>query len=392
VSDSSRAKYVNSPETPLFTKSKLLYGLDIARHAMRKSRTALVVEGYTDCIVAHQYGFEDAVAVLGTALTERHVRTLSPFADRIVLVLDGDEAGQRRANEVLELFVAAQVDLRVVTLPEESDPADFLEEHGAEAFRDLLADRAVDALEHAYQAKTHGVDLDRDVHAASRVLEEMVSIVAKAPRLRHDTTHEHRFREQKILERLAFRFRVSERVVRDRLTALRRAARRRAASGQSGTSAPPEAAAAKPARTVGPWERELLEILIGHPECLAAVRAEIPPEQVAPGPCRAIYETCCRLSDAGQRATFDRLILQFDEPAIKSLLVQLDEEAQNKAAVDPESLLKELFRRRKTHAEDPTQLAAFRDEGLERRDKEQMLRNMVRELRARHGISDPTDG
>ena len=116
----SPAKYVNSPETPLFTKSKLLYGLDLAREALRKNRTALVMEGYTDVIVAHQYGFQNAVAVLGTALGESHIRLLKAHADRIVLVLDGDEAGTKRANEVLELFVAQQADLRILTLPERS--------------------------------------------------------------------------------------------------------------------------------------------------------------------------------------------------------------------------------------------------------------------------------
>ena len=130
----SPAKYVNSPETPLFAKSQLLYGLDVAREAIRKSRTAMVMEGYTDCIVAHQYGFANAVAVLGTALGESHIRILKRFADRIVLVLDGDEAGQRRANEVLELFVAQQVDLRILTLPEELDPCEFLHERGGGVF------------------------------------------------------------------------------------------------------------------------------------------------------------------------------------------------------------------------------------------------------------------
>jgi len=113
-----RAKYINTPETPLFTKSKLLYGLDLARDTLRKTRTALVMEGYTDVIVAHQHGFTNAVAVLGTALGESHVRLLKAHADRIVLVLDGDEAGMHRANEVLELFVAQQADLRILTLPE----------------------------------------------------------------------------------------------------------------------------------------------------------------------------------------------------------------------------------------------------------------------------------
>ncbi|MGD0900561.1 MAG: CHC2 zinc finger domain-containing protein [Thermoguttaceae bacterium] len=205
-----QAKYINSPETPLFTKSHLLYGLDLARDAVRKSRTALVMEGYTDVIVAHQYGFENAVAVLGTALGENHVRILKRFSERIVLVLDGDEAGQKRANEVLELFVAQQVDLDVLTLPDGLDPCDFLHQRGAEAFAELLANRVVNALDHAFQTATRGVDLDRDVHGATQALERLVGILAKAPRLRHDTTREDRLREAKFLQRFSVLFRVDE--------------------------------------------------------------------------------------------------------------------------------------------------------------------------------------
>ena len=90
------AKYVNSPETPLFSKSKCSTGSTWPATPIRKTGTALVMEGYTDCIVAHQFGFENAVAVLGTALGEAHMQLLRRFADRIrvVLVLDGDEAGR----------------------------------------------------------------------------------------------------------------------------------------------------------------------------------------------------------------------------------------------------------------------------------------------------------
>ena len=125
------------------------------------------MEGYTDCIVAHQFGFQNAVAVLGTALGEEHVQILKRHCDRIVLVLDGDEAGARRANEVLELFVAEQADLRILTLPDDLDPCDYLHKHGAAAFSELLDTKAVDALDHAFEAKTRGVDLERDVHGAS---------------------------------------------------------------------------------------------------------------------------------------------------------------------------------------------------------------------------------
>ena len=125
-----KAKYINSPETRLFSKSNHLYGLDIVRAATLQDPHIIAVEGYTDVIMAHQQGLNNVVAALGTALGERHVSILRRFADRITLVLDGDEAGKRRTNEVLELFVAAQVDLRILTLPASLDPCDFLRAAG----------------------------------------------------------------------------------------------------------------------------------------------------------------------------------------------------------------------------------------------------------------------
>lgn len=377
----SPAKYVNSPETPLFSKSHLLYGLDVARDAMRKSHTALVMEGYTDCIIAHQHGFEDAVAVLGTALGQRHIQTLRRFVDRIVLVLDGDAAGQRRAAEVLELFVAEKVDLRIVTLPEGLDPCDFLAKYGAEAFRQILNDGAADALEHAFQVETRGIDLDNDIHRATEALERLVAIVAKGPRLRADTTREDRFREEKILQRLAASFRVPEQDVRERLTALRRTSQRRTVSPAAGKV--DEKATAKPAVDSAPWQRELLEVLLQFPEYVPAAQLEILPEELAFEPCRKIYQKCCELSDAGAPPTFDKLMLEFDEPAIKSLLVELDETGRAKQVASPLELLEAFFkefRRRK-----PSQPASgpLGVEGLFR---------LAKELEARHGISSPTEG
>ncbi len=392
----SPAKYINSPETPLFSKSNLLYGLDVAREAIRRSNTALVVEGYTDCIVAHQYGFDNAVAALGTALGESHIRILKRFADRIVLVLDGDEAGQRRANEVLELFVAQQVDLQILTLPEETDPCDFLNEHGAEAFAQLLADKAVDALDHAFRAATRGVDLERDVHGASQALERLVSIVARAPRLRQDTTGGDRFREEKVLQRLAAWFRVDEQEIRRRLTLLRRRSRSRAPASRM--DGPPGAKAdATTTETIDPTQRELLELLIGHPECLPAVRSEISSDRITSGSCRRIYETCCRLSDARIVPTFDRLMLEFDEPAIKSLLVELDEQcrAKDDREAQPEALLGELiktFQRQEVERQRPAQIVALREGGLDDSQETELLEKIIRQERNRQGISEPTDG
>ena len=137
------AKYLNSPETALFQKRRILYGADLARPAARSEGWMAVVEGYTDVIAAHQVGLTNVVGTLGTALGDDHVTALRRLADRSVLVFDGDEAGQKAADRSLELFLGHEVDVRVLTLPEGLDPCDFLLREGGDAFR-AMVDRAVD--------------------------------------------------------------------------------------------------------------------------------------------------------------------------------------------------------------------------------------------------------
>ncbi len=394
------AKYVNSPETPLFTKSKLLYGLDLARQSIGKNGNVLVMEGYTDVIVAHQYGFNNAVAVLGTALGADHIKILRRYTERIILVLDGDEAGQRRANEVLELFVAEQVDLRIATLPEGLDPCDFLHQKGAAAFAELLASSAIDALEHAFRFVTRGVDVDRDIHGASRALERLVDIVAKAPRLRSDTTREDRFREEKILQRLAAWFRVDELEVRRRLTALRRRSQGRVRNLPAAADTAPATESADATELLkldDPTGREFLELLLAHPQILSAVREQLPAEYLGRGICRRIFDACCRLADGGIEPSFDRLMLEFDEPAVKNLLVELDETGQSKGkhTSEPLDLLMELinsFKRKEAERQRPRQITALREGGLDESSQKDMLEEIIRQERNRHGITEPTDG
>ncbi len=206
-------KYVNSPETRLFSKSHQLYALNRVRDALGREGEIVVVEGYTDVIMAHQHGITNVVAALGTALGERHVRLLQRFADRIVLVLDGDEAGQRRTNEVLELFVAGQVSLQILTLPSGLDPCDFIHQQGADAFRQLLRG-AVDALEHKVRTVTAGLDIVSDPDRAHRGLDDILRTMAGAPAPSHMAAESMRLREQQMLVRLAQRFHVDEATLR----------------------------------------------------------------------------------------------------------------------------------------------------------------------------------
>ena len=139
------AKYLNSPDTPVFNKGRIAYGLYQARKAMLEKRQVVVMEGYTDVIMAHQQGIANAVAVLGTALTREHIQLLRRYADEVVLVFDGDAAGQRSADRSLDLFVEEDVPVRLVAMPEGQDPFDFLRERGREPF-DALVEAGADLL------------------------------------------------------------------------------------------------------------------------------------------------------------------------------------------------------------------------------------------------------
>jgi DNA primase len=389
----SPAKYINSPETPLFTKSKLLFGLDLARETLRRSGVALLMEGYTDVIVAQQYGFTNAVAVLGTALGQEHIRSLKHYTDRMILVLDGDEAGQKRTNEVLELFVAQQVDLRILTLPTGLDPCDFLLQHGAEAFQELLDTQAVDVLDHAFQTATRNVDVGRDVHAASQALDRLIAIVAKAPRLSQETTGVDRFREQKILQRLAGYFRIDEREVRRRLTALRRRA-----SGPVGQVQPAAGAEkAGPPETLDPCHRELMELVLAFPENFMLFQEKFPPEWLGQGACRQIYDLCCGLAASGVLPDFEHLMTAVEDQALKSLLVAFDEAGQAKgfpAEELPQRIVKlqNTFQEKEMQKQRPAQREALRQGGLDTARQSALLEQILRQERDRQGITKPTDG
>ena len=144
----SRApKYYNSAETPLFSKSELLYGLDLARHAGAAVGYLAVVEGYTDVMMAHQCGVPQVVATMGTALNARHVAQLRRYAPKVVLVYDADAGGMTGVDRALEIFVVAgRGTRRRRRCPDGLDPCDLLfQPDGVETFNKVLAS-AVDAL------------------------------------------------------------------------------------------------------------------------------------------------------------------------------------------------------------------------------------------------------
>ena len=156
-----KPKYLNSPETPVFSKGRELYGLFEARHALREQGYALVTEGYMDVVALAQLGFPNAVATLGTACTPEHVQKLFRFTDSVVFSFDGDAAGRRAARKALDGALPFASDVRSVKflfLPPEHDPDSFIREFGKEAFARYVSE-AVPLSRFLIDAAREGCDL-----------------------------------------------------------------------------------------------------------------------------------------------------------------------------------------------------------------------------------------
>jgi len=175
--DNAPAKYINSPTTVLFDKSNCLYGLEQARHQIVSSATAVVVEGYTDCIAAHQLECTNVVATLGTSLTAGHGRILRRYAKKVILVFDSDVAGIEAANRALDVCLSQHIDIRIASVPEGKDPCDFILAAGKDPFEKLLAD-AVDVLSFKWDRLKEKFADDDTIAGRKAAVEEYLQAIA----------------------------------------------------------------------------------------------------------------------------------------------------------------------------------------------------------------------
>ena len=178
-------KYLNSPETPIYHKGKVLYNLHRARGTATRSGEAYVVEGYTDVIAVSQAGLPSAVATCGTALGEDHLHLLSRFAQKVVLSFDSDEAGARAAERAYAFHERFPVQIMVFVLPEGLDPADFVRTRGGEAFREAAA-RAVPLVEYMIERTITGRDLATVEGRAEAIRAGLPIVAGLSDRVRRD--------------------------------------------------------------------------------------------------------------------------------------------------------------------------------------------------------------
>lgn len=248
--DEETAKYINSPQTPIYNKGSILYGLYQAREQIRRKGECLIVEGYTDLMRLHEGGFSNAVATSGTALTGEQTRLLRRFCKKVILIFDGDAAGSHAAVRGGDVLLAAGLDIRVVGLPPEYDPDTYLRSMGPSAFAEIV-EKAVDAIAYRIELYRQEGRL-RDAPARAEVAREILTSLAIIP---------DAIRKELAAEEAAQRIGLAKETLLRELARLKR----------SGRSPETEAPSTDPYARLPVKERGLLEALIRWPELRGAV-------------------------------------------------------------------------------------------------------------------------
>lgn len=335
----SDAKYWNSRESGIFHKSRMLYAFDQARKAIRDSKTAIVVEGYMDCIACHQAGVQNVVATLGTALTEEHVKFLRRFVDRVVLTYDSDAAGQRAAERSIKSFMVQEVDLRILTLPNGKDPADFLEVRTGADLQELV-ETAPEAWEYKLQSLVTRIGLE-SINGRQQILNQMLEFMSDSPGLAGSV------REELILRNVCHRIQVDERLARRQLTELREKTAQRNRVTQQNRSSRIDAQNQRSGLAEAPMdveppvsserklelaERELLEIILTVPETIDVIRHQLGADDFENEQHRRLLALCIDIrKEDGDLPELDRLIAAADsDGGLLSLINAVLDSAEEK--------------------------------------------------------------
>jgi DNA primase len=177
--DKSIAKYINSPETLVYQKSKVLYGLFQAKTAILNQKHCLLVEGYADVVSLHQAGIENVVASSGTSLTHEQVRLIRRFCDEIILLYDGDTAGLNAALRGLDIILEEGLNVKIVWLPENEDPDSFVQKNGTNAMLSYISQNAKDFI--VFKTNFLLKNIENDPFRKGEAIREVVSSIVKIP-------------------------------------------------------------------------------------------------------------------------------------------------------------------------------------------------------------------
>lgn len=287
--DGKEAKYVNSPETPIFHKSHVLYALDKARRHIVGSdtREAIVCEGQIDVIRCHQAGFKNAVASQGTAFTEDHARILNRFADSVVIAFDSDKAGQDAAIKLAGLFMETGMAVRVALLPGGEDPDSYIIAKGAEAFGNLIK-KAISATGFQIEVLSGRENTDSEV-GAMRTARAVLGTISRCPSA---------VQRAKLIQEASERLRIPASALQEDL----RVAMQKMARSKEYAERREQAETSAPGDGVPKEERELCEHVVqavDSPGVISLLRNYLPLEMITSPLCRQVIEASLNSFEQG---------------------------------------------------------------------------------------------
>jgi len=370
--DEKTAKYVNSPETLIFTKGKVLYALDKAKRAILDAGHAVVCEGQLDTIACHAAGLKHVVAPQGTALTPEHARILKRYVDEVVLCFDGDKAGRNASIRSFDGLLGSGLAVRVASIPPPDDPDSYIKQHGAESFRGILnrAEGYFDFLLR-HLCVEHETTTDRGRMAIVRAMGEAVNKTGNA--VLNDTY------AQKTAQRLG----VNVESIRSEFRKARRAAEPIRETEEPLPTAPDEA---EPPARPGPLELWFLKLLLQSPELAHFAAEHLDPSWIAHPTVRRIAAVQFSLEPdvAG-------LLAQFEGDAFACALIT-ETASEQRAIPEPEKQLADVILRLRNAAFDArinALTAHLADESLAHEDRVASLTEQQRLRTAKRQPLEP---
>ena len=318
LSSEDNIKYLNSPETPLYNKSRLLYGLSHSRSEIRQEREALIVEGYMDFLSLYQADIRNAVAVSGTSFTRDHAVLLRRYADTVYLLFDADTAGQSAAKRCAEHFFAVGIDVRVAILPEGDDPDSFVKREGKQKLLEVI-DSSASYFQ--FIKMTAEPPFEERNRAGQQML---VKSQLKMVSLTSDDVS-----RALMLKELSEIYGIPEELLMKSLQTVR--------SVETKTTQPKYTVLADRPQL----EKKILRLVISHPQLLDIASSKLQPDWFITPEYTSIYKLALMLKEKGLESDFASMVDKIDDAKVRTVLTSLMEEEPESS--DWEKIFSEYF-------------------------------------------------
>jgi len=309
-----------------------------------------------------------------------------------VLVLDGDDAGRRRADEILDVLLAEPIDVRIARLPVGVDPCEFVLEQGRDAFESLVAS-AGDPLDYRLDEALARLAPDAGDDAALAAVESVLVALAKVSTQSSLVPSQSRLREDQVVGRLSRRFGLSREVLRSRMLALRNSAAKRTVRPSGADGDGDDEAQQTPGlmRRLPAWDREVIEVLVGVPEGAGLIVRDVQSAELETQEGRAVLEAARRLHADGRQIALAGLLLEINDPAVQSLLVAVDETSSTRTPLDSQERvhhLQDALRRRSAQRQAHRSARTLKTSRLDPGSEAALLEQLVAQRRAVQGMTD----